>query len=102
MNLLLFEEKDNQDAVLDKFIGFSPPLRELRVKQVEMYPKFKKQPFTFSHYTHHKDYSMFLNVQIQEFIQNQMKKQVPLLSNTYKEPFMVNFCCKNLFDQKSF
>ena len=93
VNLLLFEEKDNQDAVLDKFIGFSPPLRELRVKQVEVYPKFKKQPFTFSHYTHHKDYSMFLNVQIQEFIQNQMKKQVPLLSNTYKEPFMVNFCC---------
>jgi hypothetical protein len=92
-NLLQFEEKDKNDVVLDKFIGFSPSLHELHVKQVEMYPKFKKQSLTFSHYAHHQDFNMFLNLKIQEFIQNQMKKQVPLLSNTYKEPFMVNFCC---------
>lgn len=77
------------------FSHFKPCLQSfVTIQQFDKYPEYAKQKGTYTHYGYIRDRVDYVNMRLQEFLQDQIAKETPLLtSHSFEEPFLVNFCC---------
>ena len=82
---------------MDKYSNykqFRPRLKTFTTKAMDEFPSFKDQKNTYIHSLHLINEMQYLHLQIEEFLQNKVADEAPLLSSqSYNEPFLVNFCC---------
>lgn len=83
------------DESLLTFSQFKPCLQSfVTIQALEKYPEYTKQKGTYAHYDYIHDRVSYVNMRLQEFLQDQIAKETPLLkSHSFEEPFLVNFCC---------
>lgn len=84
--------------IMEAFHHFKPSLRPIQVKDIS---HFDHDPFvskkisnTYEHMMYQIQVTMFINKKIEEFLQNKVSKEKPLMVNKqFKEPFVQNYCC---------
>jgi len=84
-----------QTKTMDKYSNykqFRPCLKTFTTK--DEFPSFNDQKNTYMHSLYLINEMQYLHLQIEEFLQNKVANEAPLLSSqSYNEPFLVNFCC---------
>ena len=85
-------------VIMEPFHHFKPSLRPIKVKDVSYFDKdpfvSKKLGNTYEHMMYQIQVSAFINKKLEEFLQNRVSKEKPLMVNAqYKEPFIQNYCC---------
>lgn len=88
--------KNYNELILKPPVLFKPSLYKLSIEDdVNIHSLLSKSQMNFTIINKLKDNMDLLHLKIQEFIQNTIKKEKPLLETQYNEPFLLNYCCNN-------
>ena len=79
---------------LKSFERFLPSLTKIDLKYNDVLTKNVQKKNPFNEYLFYKDLIGYQNVRLQEFFQETIKNELPLLKTQMGHPFLINYCCQ--------